>query len=138
MTRDLGIGGTTKEPPMPTTTTPPPAAAPAPPSAAAASAPPSAAASAPSSAAAAPAPSSNAATVARRLELATTGEADALPRVLGWLRRRGCTFTRVEYHVADRHGPGRFVVAVRAPRRQADRLGRGLENIVGVLAVRVD
>jgi hypothetical protein len=113
---------------MPTTTTPSPAAAPAPQSAVA---------PAPSSAAAPP-PPSNTATVARRLELATTGEADALPRVLGWLRRRGCTFTRVEYHVADRHGPGRFVVAVRAPRRQADRLGRGLENIVGVLAVRVD
>jgi hypothetical protein len=76
--------------------------------------------------------------VARRLELATTGEPDTLPRVLGWLRRRGCTCTRVEYRVADRHGPGRFTLAVQTPRRHADRLGRGLEGIVGVVAVRVE
>jgi len=76
--------------------------------------------------------------VARRLELATTGGHDLLPRVLGWLRRRGCTCTSVEYRVADRHGPGRFVMTVQAPRRHADRLGRGLENFVGVISVDVN
>jgi acetolactate synthase regulatory subunit len=76
--------------------------------------------------------------VARRLELATTGEQDVLPRALGWLRRRGCTFTRVEYRASDRHGPGRFVIAVEAPCRHADRLARGLETLVGVTAVRID
>jgi hypothetical protein len=76
--------------------------------------------------------------VARRLELATTGEPDVLPRAVGWLRRHGCTLTRVDYEAADRHRPGRFVVAVLAPRRHADRLARGLGNLVGVTAVRVD
>jgi len=80
----------------------------------------------------------NTRSVTRRLELATTGEADVLPRVLGWLRRRGCTCTRVEYRVADRHGPGVFVVEVQAPRRHADRLGRGLESLVAVVAVEVE
>ena len=76
--------------------------------------------------------------VPRHLELATTGEPELLPRVLGWLRRRGCTCTRVEYRAADRHGPGRFALAVQAPARQADRLGRGLETLVGVVSVEVD
>jgi acetolactate synthase regulatory subunit len=78
------------------------------------------------------------AAVARRLELATTGEQDVLPRALGWLRRRGCSFTRVEYRASDRHGPERFVVAVHVPHRHADRLARGLENLVGVTTVRVE
>jgi acetolactate synthase regulatory subunit len=76
--------------------------------------------------------------VARRLELASTGEPDVLPRVLTWLRRHGCALTRVEYHAADRHGPGRFVVTVEAPRRHADRLACGLANLVGVTDVLVD
>jgi acetolactate synthase regulatory subunit len=75
--------------------------------------------------------------VPRRLHLMTTGEPDTLPRVLSWLRRRGCTVTRVDYARDDRHGPGRFEVAVEAPRRHGDRLDRGLENLVGVMAVSV-
>jgi acetolactate synthase regulatory subunit len=73
----------------------------------------------------------------RRLELTTSGEPDALPRVLHWLRRRGCTVTRVDYTAADRHGPERFVVCVRAPARHEDRLARGLESLVEVIAVNV-
>jgi acetolactate synthase regulatory subunit len=76
--------------------------------------------------------------LARRLELDTTGEPDVLPRVLTWLRRHGCSLTRVDYQTADRHGPGRFVVAVEAPDRHADRLASGLRNLVGVFDVSVD
>jgi hypothetical protein len=76
--------------------------------------------------------------VRRRLELTTTGEQDALPRAIGWLRRRGCTFTHVEYRASDGHGPERFVVAVHVPLRHAGRLARGLETLVGVTAVRVE
>src|SRR4029078_4547172 len=52
-----------------------------------------------------------------RLRLSTPGEPDALPRVLTWLRRRGCALTRVDYASDDRHGPGRFVVAIVVPPR---------------------
>src|SRR5262249_6019149 len=76
--------------------------------------------------------------VPRRLELASTGEPDVLPRVLTWLRRHGCQLTRVDYHAGDRHGPGRFVVGVDVPRRHADRIACGLENLVGVMVVHVD
>ena len=70
-----------------------------------------------------------------RLRLSTTGEPDTLPRVLNWLRRRNCTLTRVDYATDDRHGPGRFVVAVAVPPRHQHRLAAGLGGIVGVLDV---
>jgi hypothetical protein len=70
-----------------------------------------------------------------RLRLSTTGEPDTLPRVLNWLRRRGCTLSRVDYAADDRHGPGRFVLAVAAPPRHQHRLAAGLGGIVGVLEV---
>jgi hypothetical protein len=73
-----------------------------------------------------------------RLRLRTTGEPDTLPRVLTWLRRRGCTLTRVDYVTDDRHGPGRFVVAVAVPLRHQHRLAAGLRGIVGVLDVVAD
>lgn len=73
--------------------------------------------------------------VAVRLRLSTTGEPDTLPRVLNWLRRRGCTLSRVDYAADDRHGPGRFVLAVVAPPRHQHRLAAGLGGIVGVLDV---
>ena len=73
--------------------------------------------------------------VAVRLRLSTTGEPDTLPRVLNWLRRRGCTLSRVDYAADDRHGPGRFVVAVVVPPRHQYRLAAGLGGIVGVLEV---
>jgi acetolactate synthase regulatory subunit len=73
-----------------------------------------------------------------RLQVTTTGEPDTLPRVLTWLRRHGCTLTRVDYACEDRHGPGRFVVAVQAPPRHRDRLDRGLETLVGVTTVSVE
>ena len=72
---------------------------------------------------------------AHRLDLTTTGEADTLPRVLHWLRRRGCVLTRVDYAAGDRHGPGRFVLSVDAPPRHEDRLVPGLEGLVGVKRV---
>jgi acetolactate synthase regulatory subunit len=74
----------------------------------------------------------------RRLELTTNGDPDALPRVLVWLRRRGCTITLLDYAPEDRHGPGRFVVCVEAPPRHEDRLARGLEALVDVIAVAVE
>jgi hypothetical protein len=70
-----------------------------------------------------------------RLRLSTTGEPDTLPRVLNWLRRRGCTLTRVDYATDDRHGPGRFVLAVAVPPRHQHRLAAGLGGIVGVVDV---
>jgi acetolactate synthase regulatory subunit len=70
-----------------------------------------------------------------RLRLNTTGEPDTLPRVLNWLRRRGCTLARVDYAADDRHGPGRFVLAVVVPPRHQHRLAAGLGGIVGVLEV---
>jgi acetolactate synthase regulatory subunit len=76
--------------------------------------------------------------VRRRLELATTGQPDTLLRVLHWLRRHGCTLTRVEYVTQDRHGPGRFLVTVHVPVRHDDRLERGLENLVGVVSANVE
>jgi hypothetical protein len=85
-----------------------------------------------------PAPAAPAAAVPRRLHLTTTGEPDTLPRVLTWLRRRGCTLRRVDYAGGDRHGPGRFIVAVEAPRRHEPRLARGLETLVGVVRVDVE
>jgi acetolactate synthase regulatory subunit len=74
-------------------------------------------------------------TLTQRLDVATTGQPDTLPRVLIWLRRRGCTLTRVDYAVQDRHGPGRFVLSVDAPPRHQDRLICGLESLVGVTKV---
>src|SRR5262249_10505163 len=76
--------------------------------------------------------------VAVRLRLSTTGEPDTLPRVLNWLRRRGCALTRVDYATEDRHGPGRFVVAVVVPPRHQHRLAAGLGGIVGVMEVSQD
>jgi acetolactate synthase regulatory subunit len=73
-----------------------------------------------------------------RLRLRTTGEPDTLPRVLNWLRRRGCALSRVDYAVDDRHGPGRFLVAVVVPPRHQHRLAAGLGGIVGVLDVAED
>jgi hypothetical protein len=73
--------------------------------------------------------------VAVRLRLSTTGEPDTLPRVLTWLRRRGCTLSRIDYAAGDRHGPGRFVVAVIVPPRHEHRLAAGLGGIVGVVEV---
>ena len=52
-----------------------------------------------------------------------------------WLRRRGCTLTRVDYAPDDRHGPGRFVVAIVVPPRHQHRLAAGLGGIVGVVDV---
>jgi hypothetical protein len=73
-----------------------------------------------------------------RLRLHTTGEPDTLPRVLNWLRRRNCTLARVDYAADDRHGPGRFVLAVVVPPRHQHRLAAGLGGIVGVVDVVAD
>ncbi len=81
-------------------------------------------------------PTAAASGVQVRLRLTTTGEPDTLPRVLTWLRRRGCTLTRVDYATDDRHRPGRFVVGVAVPPRHEHRLAAGLGGIVGVLEVR--
>lgn len=71
-----------------------------------------------------------------RFSLQTTGDPDAVVRVLMALRRRGCQITGVEFVAADRHGPGHLEIAVRAPYRVAHRLENLLLALVDVTAVR--
>jgi acetolactate synthase regulatory subunit len=71
-----------------------------------------------------------------RLAVETTGTADVLVRTLTVLRRRGCRIVAVDFHEADRHGPGRFDLAIDAPPRTADRLESWLLGLVDVLEVR--
>jgi acetolactate synthase regulatory subunit len=70
-----------------------------------------------------------------RLSLATRAESDAVVRVLVLLRRRGCTVVAVDFHRADRHGPGRLEISVDAPPRTGHRLEEWLKGLVNVLAV---
>jgi hypothetical protein len=51
------------------------------------------------------------------------------------LRRRGCTVVAVDFHRADRHGPGRLEVSVEAPSRTGHRLEEWLRGLVDVVAV---
>src|SRR4051812_18997764 len=55
-----------------------------------------------------------------------------LARVLGLLLRRRCTVTRVDFVAADRHRPGRLVLAYDAPPRHADRVIAHLRGLVDV------
>jgi acetolactate synthase regulatory subunit len=70
-----------------------------------------------------------------RLSLTTRAESDVVVRVLVLLRRRGCTVVAVDFHRADRHGPGRLEVSVDAPSRIGHRLEEWLMGLVDVLAV---
>ena len=72
----------------------------------------------------------------RRYAVETTGRDDVLVRVLALLRRRGCRIVAVDFHTADRHGPGRFEVCVEAPPRTEDRIEAWLAALVDVLEVR--
>jgi acetolactate synthase regulatory subunit len=72
---------------------------------------------------------------ARRFAVETTGRGDVLVRALTLLRRRGCRIVAVDFHEADRHGPGRFDVCVEAPPRTEHRIEAWLEALVDVVAV---
>ena len=72
----------------------------------------------------------------RRYAVETTGRGDVLVRVLALLRRRGCRIVAVDFHEADRHGPGRFDVCVEAPPRTEHRIEAWLGALVDVVEVR--
>ena len=72
----------------------------------------------------------------RRYAVETTGRDDVLVRALALLRRRGCRIVAVDFHVADRHGPGRFDVCVDAPSRTEHRIQAWLESLIDVVEVR--
>jgi acetolactate synthase regulatory subunit len=71
----------------------------------------------------------------RHLSVETTGQPDAVVRVLILLRRRRCRIVAVDYREADRHGPGRFRVSVEAPARLGHCVDDWLLGLVDVLAV---
>jgi acetolactate synthase regulatory subunit len=72
----------------------------------------------------------------RRYAVETTGRGDVLVRALALLRRRGCRIVAVDFHEADRHGPGRFDVCVEAPPRTEHRIAAWLSALVDVVEVR--
>ena len=72
----------------------------------------------------------------RRYAVETTGRGDVLVRALALLRRRGCRIVAVDFHEADRHGPGRFDVCVEAPARTGHRIEAWLSALVDVVEVR--
>jgi acetolactate synthase regulatory subunit len=72
----------------------------------------------------------------RRYAVETTGRDDVLVRALALLRRRGCRIVAVDFHEADRHGPGRFDVCVDAPPRTEHRIEAWLAALVDVVEVR--
>ena len=72
----------------------------------------------------------------RRYAVETTGRGDVLVRTLTLLRRRGCRIVAVDFHEADRHGPGRFDVCVEAPPRTGHRIEAWLAALVDVVEVR--
>jgi hypothetical protein len=72
----------------------------------------------------------------RTFALQTRADApDVLIRVLSLLLRRRCVVAHVEFLAADRHRPGRLVVAFDAPAAHADRMADWLHALVDVLAV---
>jgi hypothetical protein len=93
-------------------------------------------ASPPGAGRAAPRPPDPGAARPRRYAVETTGRDDVLVRALALLRRRGCRIVAVDFHEADRHGPGRFVVCVEAPPRTEHRIEAWLSALVDVLEVR--
>ena len=83
-----------------------------------------------------PAPFDAGAARPRRYAVETTGRGDVLVRALALLRRRGCRIVAVDFHEADRHGPGRFDVCVEAPPRTEHRIEAWLAALVDVVEVR--
>lgn len=82
-----------------------------------------------------PSPSTGA-TVRRRVSVIGRLDApDLLSRVLGVLLRRRCTVVHVDFAAADRHRPGRLLIAYDAPAAHADRTLDWLRALVDVLAV---
>ena len=73
--------------------------------------------------------------VRRRVALDVGTAPDVLVRVLALLRRRQCRVIAVQFHEADRHGPGRFELTVVAPLRTVNRVEAWLGGLVDVYAV---
>jgi acetolactate synthase regulatory subunit len=73
--------------------------------------------------------------VRRRFALEVGTAPNVLVRVLALLRRRQCRVVAVQFHEADRHGPGRFELTVLAPPRAVDRVEAWLGGLVDVYAV---
>jgi acetolactate synthase regulatory subunit len=71
----------------------------------------------------------------RRLAIETTGREDVVVRALTLLRRRGCRILAVDFHLADRHGPGRFEVAIVEPPRTGSQIESWLMGLVDVTGV---
>jgi acetolactate synthase regulatory subunit len=72
----------------------------------------------------------------RTLDVRLEGDdPNALLRVLGVLRRRGCLITHVDYRAADRHGPGWLTIGVEPPRGRGHSLEAWVGNLVDVAAV---
>jgi hypothetical protein len=69
------------------------------------------------------------------LELAGDDPA-ALVRILTTLRRRQCVIDRVDFHVADHHGPGWLIITLTPPRAHGHAVAAWLANLVDVAAVR--
>ena len=72
----------------------------------------------------------------RRYSVQTAGRDEVLVRALMLLRRRGCRIVAVDFHEADRHGPGRFDVCVEPPARTGHRIEAWLSALVDVVEVR--
>jgi acetolactate synthase regulatory subunit len=73
-----------------------------------------------------------------RLSLQTTGQQDALVRILALLRRRGCTVVSVDFARADRHRPERLQLSLATAPRTGHRVAAWLLALVDVLDVEVE
>ncbi|HWI73723.1 MAG TPA: hypothetical protein VNT55_17320 [Baekduia sp.] len=73
----------------------------------------------------------------RTFDVELTGhDPAALVRILTTLRRRQCVVNRVDYRVADLHGPGWLTITLTPPRAHGHAVGAWLANLVDVAAVR--
>jgi hypothetical protein len=72
----------------------------------------------------------------RTFDLELVGEDPAaLVRVLTLLRRRQCTVTRVDFRVADLHGPGWLTIGLELPAAHGHAVPAWMANLVDVAAV---
>jgi acetolactate synthase regulatory subunit len=73
----------------------------------------------------------------RTFDVDLTGQDPAaLVRILTTLRRRQCVVDRVDYRVADHHGPGWLTITLTPPRAHDHAVAAWLANLVDVGAVR--
>jgi hypothetical protein len=73
----------------------------------------------------------------RTFDVQLTGhDPAALVRILTTLRRRQCVVNRIDYRVADRHGPGWLTIALTPPPAHEHAVAAWLAGLVDVCAVR--